>query len=256
VAFAEVDLPWMALVVAATRPMPGWAAAALLGFAVTVSPTAALAAPWVAVERADRRVLMGPFLAIMALGLASEGGWWSGERGVFHAPLLPGRTAAAWLGSGVWAAMLIVRDRRLAALAPLLLAPPDVPGWVLFGVAAARRWPAGGFARGLAIAAVVAGLWGLGERRARVAAEDRVIRSVVAAWRPGQVIEAPWSWGARWSVNATGDVYSGRWVAIPPVRDQSVCPGTSLGRLPPGRGPAITIDERGVGWSPLSCDSP
>jgi len=253
-AFAEVDLPWMALVLwGALAGSPAWSAALLAG-AVWVSPTALLALPWVAWHRGGVRVLAGPLLAVAALTVGSQGEWWWGDRGVLHAPRLPGRTAAAFGWSGVWALALLSGDRKLLGLLPLLLAPPDVPTWVLWGVASARSLPALSWGRGLALGALLLGLWGLAERRSRVGSEDRVLRAVLAQLEPGDVLEAPWSWGARASVMATGDPYGARWIAVPRgVRDQQRCPAQRLVALPPGAEPstgASLVDAHGVVWGP------
>ena len=189
-----------------------------------------------------------------ALTVGSPGEWWWGDRGVLHAPRLPGRTAAAFGWSGAWALALLSGDRRLLGLLPLLLAPPDVPTWVPWGAASARSLPALSWGRGLALGALLLGLWGLAERRSRVGSEDRVLRAVVAQLEPGDVLEAPWSWGARASVLATGDPYGARWIAVPRgVRDQQRCPAQRLVALPPGAEPstgASRVDAHGVVWGP------
>lgn len=243
-AFAEVDLPWMALVLAAVVAPPA-AAAAAAGLAVAVSPTALLAMPWVAVERGGARVLAGPWIAVAVLTLASGGAWWTGDRGVLTGALLPGRSLEVHLLSGLWALALLPRRRAALALLPLVLAPPDVPTWLLWGLASARHLPRVRWARGLALGTVLLGLWGLGERRAHVAREDRVLRAVAEALRPGDAVEAPWSWGARLGVIASGDPYGVHWVAVPqPVRDQVLCPAERVLALPPGAWPSTGV----LGW--------
>jgi hypothetical protein len=244
--FAEVDLPWMVLVVVAAY-VPGWAASAcLLALAVAVSPVALLAAPWVVVQRRDPRVLVGPVVAVAGLLGVSQGEWWTGHRGIAQAPRLPGRTLLAWAWSGV-AVVALTKDRRLLAFAPLLLAPPDVPGWVLVGVVAAREGSFAPWARGIGLAALLTGLWRLEDRRATVAREDAVLRSV--GLQPGQGIEAPWSWGARLSVIHTRTAYGLPWVATQPVRP--LPEGlVEVGLLPPGRrrDGVLRVDEHGVAW--------
>ena len=254
VAFAEVDLPCLALVAGAAVTAGEAGASLLLAAAVAVSPVSLLAMPWVLVERRSPTVVVGALGAVMLLSVASGGDWWWGDRGVLSAPRLPGRTAQAWLLSGTWLLGLWSRDRRLLALLPLLLAPPDVPAWVLLGVAAGRRVPDAPWGRGAVILAVLAGLWGLGERRAHVARAHQQLSRLAAVLPDDVVVEAPWSWGARWSVLASGEVYGRRWVAVPhPVRDQRRCPATATVALPPGREPlggTVRVDDEGVHWGP------
>jgi len=120
--------------------------------------------------------------------------------------------------------------------APLLLAPPDTHAGLLLaaslgppaahGVASLRRF--GGWGR-LVLAALLgllcvdAGLavrdWH--GRLDRVAEEDATVRAVLATMGPGDGLVAPWSWGVRASVIATGDPYALRWrVPGEPVHDQ------------------------------------
>jgi len=250
--FAEVDLVWIAALLAAASARREGAATAWVAAAVAVSPTALLAVPWVGVRRGRWTVLVGAVGSVALLTLVSQGQWWWGERGVSQATLLPGRTLQAWLAAGTWLLALLSRDGRLLALLPLLLAPPDVPAWVLLGAAAAEGMSRPSWWRGLVGVVVIQGLWGLHGRWARVAHEAQVLASVQVP--EGAVLEAPWSWGARWSVLTTGSVYGGPWVAVPrPVRDQQRCPATAVGRLPPGDEPTtgvVRVDEAGVAWGP------
>jgi hypothetical protein len=259
-AFAEVDLLWMALVAWGAVVASPAMAATLWGLALTVSPVAALALPWAAWHRGGARALAGPLVALAVLSLLFDGAWWTGHRGVLTAHLMPGRSLWAFVVSGAWAVGLLSRDHRLLALAPLVLAPPDVPVWVFVGVVSSRGVPAVAWQRGLAIGAVVLGLWGLGERRARVAREQRVVEHVAAALQPGDVLEAPWSWGARVAVVASGDPYGVHWVAVPrPVRDQARCPAERLVALPVGAAPstgAVRRDPMGVWWGPGCSPAP
>ncbi len=258
-AFAEVDLMWMALVMSAVRVAPSWASACLSGLAVATSPTALLALPWVARRRRGWGPLLGGGLAVVGLTLWSSGGWWVGHRGVLLGEWLPGRTLGAWASTGLWIVLPVAAvrgDRSLAWVAPLLLAPPDVPAWVFVGVVAAVRWPtAEGWPRALALGAVGVGAVALLQRWERVASEDTTIRAVAAAHRPGLGYEGPWSWGSRLSVVTTGatdrlpfrplrPLHDGRWPA-PKVEE--------VGLLPPGRAPEmerelLRVDERGVHW--------
>jgi len=258
-AFAEVDLLWMALVMAAAQVAPAWASACLAGLAVATSPTALLALPWAARRRWGWAPLLGGALVVFGLTIGSSGDWWVGHRGVLLGEWLPGRTVGAWASTGLWVVLPLAAmkgDRSVAWMAPLLLAPPDVPAWILVGVVAATHWPtASGWFRALALGAIGVGALALVQRWERVGREDATIRAVAAAHRPGLGYEGPWSWGARLSVVATGatdrlpfrplrPLHDGRWPS--PNVDE-------VGLLPPGRAPAaeralLRVDERGVHW--------
>jgi hypothetical protein len=166
---------------------------------------------------------------VLALTLASGGAWWTGERGVLRSTeaLLVGRTLGAWAESLPW---LLVPgwiaaggDRRVAWLAPLVLLPPDVPGWVLGGVAVAlgaARAP-GRWMAPAALLQLALGAGGLAVRARTVRAENAAVAEVVAALGPDDGVVAPWTWGARVAVAAAGHPYGVRW--RPPrgfLRDQ------------------------------------
>jgi len=239
--FLEVDPVWIALVVASAAGMPG-----AMALAVAVSPTALLALPWVGGTRGR-----GPWgeavVAIAVLTVVSSGAWWMGERGVLVAPPpRPVRMLWACLAGVSWplliAALARRRDARsLVLLAPLVLAPPDVPVWALAGVACGvvlGRAPAHAAVPWLVAVALVLGGARAVHRAGVVAAEHAVVTQVVASWRVGDGMEAPFTWGARVSVAATGHPYGLPW--HPPggwLRDQRrqwcVSPPTRVVHLPP-----------------------
>ncbi|MEQ1568059.1 MAG: hypothetical protein ABMA64_20640 [Myxococcota bacterium] len=207
--FAEVDLPWAALVVAATVVHP-----ALLGLAVLTSPTALLAAPWV-VARSERPnaavAAVAALAAVAAVTLASGGQWWVGERGVLHpGPLMPGLGFGRLLLHLPW--LLVLADPRglrgLAWLAPLVFAPTDTPAWLVpaWAIACEARAPRP------AVAATLVGGWlALADRAWQISGENAVIARVVAELGPEDGLVAPWTWGARAAVAASGDPYGIRW---------------------------------------------
>lgn len=220
-AFGEVDLPWIALVCWALRGSERWAAGAV-GLAVAMSPTALLAVPWVLVGRRGGGAVVGAGLAVAALTVASGGGWWWGPRGVLTTTLLPGRTLGAWLVALPWCVLPLVRGspRGLFACVPLLLSPPDVPAWIVAGRALPLRahWAA----PWLIGTQLLVGALQLEARHRQVRAEDAVVRMVAEALEPGDGLIAPWSWGARIGVAATGDPYGPVWrSADRAVRDQA-----------------------------------
>lgn len=262
--FAEVDPVWLALVVLA-RALPGWSAALPMAAAVLVSPTALLAVPWAGWGDGPRLrgIVVGAAVAVVALSVATGGDWWFGARGVLETPLPnPGRAAQAWGRALPWALVplaLVARGTAFEALSwiPLLLAPPDVPAWVLPGWSlafraahGAPRVPLEAVAGLLGIQLAIGGFSAWAAHR-RVAEDDAVAHEVAAALGPDDGLVAPFTWGARVSVLATGDPYGLRW--RPPegfLRDQRAawC-GTRLGRvavLPPG--------PDGVAW--LGPDAP
>lgn len=249
-AFGEVDLPWVAAMLAAAAWRP-----ALAAVAVAISPTALLALPWLWAR--DRRA-EGPIaaaLAVAALTALSGGAWWTGERGVLGAgPWMVGLTAGRVALHLPWA--LILTDlrsvRSLPALLPLVLAPSDTPAWLLPGLVVASRTRAPRWAVGLQLAGAVLAL---GARAAAVRGETEVVERVAAELRPGDGIVAPWTWGARVAVARTGDPYGWPW--HPPgrfLRDQRAqwceAPPTRILGLPP--------DANGfpvpVAAEPATCD--
>src|SRR4029079_12109058 len=134
------------------------------------------------------------------------GAWWTGERGVLDAvrTVLPGRTALAWAVHASPLLVLVPGTRRpwpLLGLAAFVLLPPDVPAWVLGGVALALR------ARTSLPVLAVALTVGVLEHRSRVhavEADQHVVAAVAAALGPRDGLVAPFTWGARISVAATG----------------------------------------------------
>lgn len=294
---AEVDVPWFALVaVAATAPRVG--GALLVAGAVLVSPTALLALPWLAVTRwrvARRRGELEPLLDVAALVLAagltvgcltlgSAGSWWTGDRGVL--------TGAHTMIKGAWflhavpvgllplAFLACWRDRRgcradglgLLAAVPLVLAPPDVPSWLVpAGACVVLAAGAGGpqgwrYRRAAGVVTVAVLAWDVlasgatwAAERARVQREVAVITGVLAELGPDDALVAPWSWGTRASVMQTRDPYALPWrVSGRPVRDQAerFC-GHAFRRvvvLPPGaKVPGVEGWEagpEGTWWAP------
>lgn len=223
-AFGEVDPAWIALVVGAAAG-PTWLAAA----AVAVSPTALLAVPWACAARRSWAPLGWALAAVAALTALSAGGWWTGERGVLTGPTpLVGRTLGAWAWHLPWLLAPAVAaaggDRRLLWLVPLALAPPDVPAWLVIGVAlgAVGARVRRGWVPVLVAAQLALGMAELGWRAARVRRETQVVERVAAALGPDDGLVAPWSWGARVAVARTGDVYGMRWrTPTGFVRDQA-----------------------------------
>jgi hypothetical protein len=105
-------------------------------------------------------------------------------------------------------------------LAPLALAPADVPVWLVAGVAAAvgvgGRWAPVAVVVQLALGAV-----GLVHRTRTVRAETAIVAEIAADLGPDDGVIAPWTWGARVAVAASADPYGIRW--RPPrgfLRDQ------------------------------------
>jgi len=227
--FAEVDVPWIALVLAAAAGLPGAAAAA-----VAISPTALLALPWVAMRRGGPGPLIEGALAVAALTALSGGGWWWGDRGVLQPrPLLIGRNLGSWLATVPWLVVLTGSlrplPRSLGGLAPLLLAPADVPAAPLVSIAAvaaaldhrARDDLARTARVGALVWLVVGGVVATERRAERVAEEHVTILRVLRRLAPGDGLVAPFTWGARAAVIATGDPYGLPW--HPPgrfLRDQ------------------------------------
>ncbi len=253
-AFAEVDLPWMCLVLVASSLRSTLGASVLTALAVGLSPTALLALPWLARWRCSPAPLLAGGAAVLALTLLSQGGWWTGPRGVLHSELLLGRSLGAWGLSAAWLAVL-GGDRRILWLAPLVLAPPDVPAWVLVGVVAASGLPASRWLPVLAVGAVLAGGWGLVGRWGRVGEEQRQLEAIAAAHRPGEGYEGPWSWCARLGVVVDRRVDGVPFRPVRPLLDGSwPSPEVDVvGLLPPGREPSagqavLRVDERGVRW--------
>ncbi|MEM6926238.1 MAG: hypothetical protein AAF602_04885 [Myxococcota bacterium] len=215
--FAEVDVPWIALVLTAAAGAPGAAAGA-----VFLSPTALLALPWVALRRRGVGPLVEGALAVAVLTGLSGGDWWWGERGVLQPrSFLIGRNLGSWLATVPWLVVLTGRPGRwrdLVGLGPLLLAPADVPAPALVAIAVVSttqgrtRGSLHRVARSVAIAAVLAtGLLQASLRAARVTHEHAAILEVLRSFEPGDGLVAPFTWGARASVIATGDPYGLPW---------------------------------------------
>lgn len=250
--FAEVDPVWIALALGALR-FP-W----LVAPAVAVSPVALLAVPWLVLEERmhTRAVVSWAALAVVALTLVSGGAWWTGERGVLRVEaLLPGRTALAWAVHASPLLALLPGVRRhalpLLGLAGLLLVPPDVPAWVLGSIAVAFAAARTGRRAGLVLGvALVVGLVEYGGRVRQVRSEQRAVEAIAALLERDDGLVAPFTWGARVAVHATGDPYGLRW--HPPgrfLRDQEETWCTA----PPER--ALIMGEGTVRWTAeTACD--
>lgn len=244
--FAEVDLVWVALLVGAPHAPPA-AAAALVALAVAVSPVALLALPWVVATARDARPLLGALLAVAVLTVATGGAWWTGDRGVLTAAVwMPGRSLEGWAWALPWLCLPLYRGPAgpLLATLPLCLAPPDVPGWLVPGLALARE------VRGappLAVAQAAVAAVALAATTAGVRAEDRLLRRVAAELGAGDGVVARWSDGVRISAFATGDPYALTWrPADRPVRDQAArwCAD------PPHR--VAVVADGAVRWEPAA----
>ncbi len=279
--FAEVDVPWVALATAAVVA-PARAAALCTGLAVATSPAATLAIPWIALARArllpeiprDRAmapIAVGLVVAVVALTVGSGGDWWFGDRGVLGSMSpTPLRALRAWGGEvpvGLLPLVLLGSGGASLAFAtlPLLLAPADtasvLPLGLTLAVAASRGWqrvPTGRPAQlaGLVLAVQLAqrGLT-LGLGALSVAEQDAVLRRVAADLGPDDAVVAPFTWGARLGVIATGDPYGIRWRPPDrPLRDQGArwCaePVDRVAVLPPGTQlGAGTAGALGVWWT-------
>jgi len=226
-AFAEVDLPWIALLLAGLAGSGGWTAMCV-ALAVSVSPVALLAVPWAACRGQPRWVVGGASLAVVTLSAYSGGDWWLGDRGVLMGPApLIGRTLAAWAANVAPVAVavgVLGMSWRTALLLPLLLAPPDVATWGLIGCALVAEGPARPWSLGLRV--LVAGQLGLSTgalvaTHRSVRADTRLVEKTAADMGPDEGLIAPWTWGVRVSLAATGDPYGLPWMPpTGPVRDQ------------------------------------
>lgn len=229
--FAEVDLLWIALLALSLEARPA-AAALCAGLAVSVSPVALLALPWVGVARGEwRAVVGGATVAVLALTGISGFDWWVGHRGVLtSAVLMPGRALESWAIGLPWLALPLVAPTRelgvrLLATLPLLLAPPDVPTWIVPGLVLAQGLREGvGRPWAVVLLGLQVGLSGarLGSAVGEVRSEHAVLVALADELGPEDGLIARWSVGARVSFLATGDPYGLLWrSADRPVRDQA-----------------------------------
>lgn len=225
VAHAEVDPLWIAAVVWA-RALPGPAAGLVFALGVTVSPVALLAAPWAAWGDAQRGrwIAVGAVVALFGLTAWSEGLWWVGDRGVLTAPApRPLRVLQDWGTVLPWALLplALVSDQRdegeLLTWVPMLLAPPDVPGWAVPAMSLVLRAARGAPLVPEVVPVVLVGIqlaiggFGARERAATVVGEDRIARELGQQLTAQDGLIAPFTWGARVSVLATGDPYGRVW---------------------------------------------
>jgi hypothetical protein len=286
-AFAEVDVVWFALLALAVAVNGPFRAAALAAAAVLVSPTAIAACGWVVVERLRKErpegvawVPVAVACTVSALLGGTQTEWWSGDRGVGTFTPDPLLTWSSWLRQadvlgpaallGVLALIPEAARKRwpaVLATAPLLLAPADVPAWLV--PAAALAVAAGEAANTredlrrvwlvLLVPYTLVGLAALDRAHDRIAADSALAAHVAAEMQPTDGLVAPWSWGVRASVQATRDAYELRWrVPGEPVRNQEwqFCQGLTgrVAVLPPGeRLPGAgdgEPDASGVRWYP------
>ncbi len=223
VAGGELDLPWIALVVWATALPAGWGVALCFGAAMAISPVAVLTLPWMAM-RASRRHLVwavgGAVLVIIALTGLSLGDWWVGDRGVLTGGSpRPYRSLIAWaeaLGMGLGVIGLATLGSRTACLLPLLLAPADVPVWVMGGLFFALELTRYGTrARRLAIAAtgvaLVESIGGAVDSSRRMEAENAALEQVASVVGDDGLVAA-WTYGVRVSLLQADDPYGMRWI--------------------------------------------
>ena len=249
--FAEVDPVWIAAVV-----LSGAGARGAMALGVAVSPVALLAIPWAMQQRRTIGPAVEGAVAVLLLVAVSQGDWIIGERGVWSGSVIrPGRTLIAWATAAPWVPLiaLLARPSRIVALiglAPLILAPPDVPGWALGGIAVAVAVGEGAVALGPLAVAIQLGI-GAGaaaDRADRVATEAAVVQRIASSLAATDGLVAPWTWGSRIAVARSGDPYGipwhppGRW-----LRDQRrtwcAAAPTRLVILPPPVRTAPNFDD-------------
>ncbi|MCB9678711.1 MAG: hypothetical protein H6737_26650 [Alphaproteobacteria bacterium] len=225
--FGEVDTLWLALCGLGFLAGPR-AGAALLGLAVTVSPTALATIPWIVIRKQDSRWI-GALVAVLVLTVVSQGGWWTGTRGVLTGGWAPDPLRnLPWLvvplGMAVWAhATGRARLRWADALALVgLLAPGDVPGFWIAALPLVSVGSAVDDRRGWAamVALVGMGMNTAAATHERVERETATIRSIAAEIGPGDAIVGPWSWGVRINL-----AHSGEAAGIPFAKDAVPCEG-------------------------------
>lgn len=253
--FAEVDLPWAALILGAGLVRSRGSAAALWALAVALSPAAWLGLP-VALRARTRHPLDGGHLVVLlAAGVAVIGlqtalfgaALWTGPRGLLATPLTLDPARAMAVGSGLaaaaWLPVLFAGRRALLLLATAagaLLAPPDVPVWLIavgpLGVAAGlgvARWPRSRWPILLVLALDLASetRWVYADVLATQADNAR-IAEVARALGDEEVLVAPWSWGVRVSLARTGDPYGLAWIdpaRPPPALAPGACEAPVVG---------------------------
>ena len=218
--FAEVDVPWACAVSWVLASQSRWAAALWTGIAMSLSPLTVLALPWIVLTRREWPIAAAAVATVAALTIVGAGDWWIGGRGVLNPHvLLPGRTLQTWLWFTPWLALPIAVAARPKseglALIPLILAPPDVGGWLLgalfLGEWAARGWQDSRPGKGLLIAAAAWGLFLQNTEIRRIRAENKAIAAVVERLGPDDGLEASWSVGVRASIAAGKGPYGLRW---------------------------------------------
>lgn len=220
--WGEVDLVWVVLVALSAMVSSSIGSASAMAAAVSVSPTALLALPWLVFRRdTNTAPLWGAGLAVFAISAWSAGAWWTGDRGVLMAgssepfaalrrwaPLLVLPWVASWPRGG--------QSLRALLLLPLLLAPVDTASWAMMGVAAAAAATGVGgrnkYTRigALAIFALVA-LHGWSTRWDRVVRDREFVGEVAKSLGDATALIAPWTMGVRISIAVTGDPYDMLW---------------------------------------------
>ena len=258
-AFAEVDLIWSALLLCALAANTARQAAWWTALAVGTSPVALLLVPWMCARRGPRGVATGALAAVCALTVVTWGAWWWGDRGVVPGLIVePGRLAEAAIIGLPWALCVLWRPRaQVLWLLPVVLAPPDIPVWIWLGFVWAMDVGGDAWGRRLALASVFLASFGLQERVARVQREQAVLQEVVDSMGPQDGLVAPWSWGVRASVMATGEAYGLRWRIPGPSllgsQEARWCEArpSRVASLPPRARWAQggVVDDVGVHWS-------
>lgn len=258
-AFAEVDLVWTALLLASLGAKTERRAAIWAALAVGTSPVALLVVPWICARRGTRSVAAGAGVAVVLLTLVTAGAWWWGPRGVLPGLILePGRLAEAAIVGLPWALCVLWRPRaQVLWLLPLGLAPPDIPVWIWLAFVWSMEVEGGVWARRWAFAAALLSLGGLHQRATQVHREAVILGEVLSEMGPLDGLVAPWSWGVRASVMATGEPYALRWRtagdSLLPMQEERWCAArpSKVVSLPPGANwaGAGEWDEGGVHWS-------
>jgi len=217
--FAEVDVPWACAISWILASRTPWIAATWAAVAMSLSPMTLLALPWVLLQRPDARLVASCALTLAAITVIGSGDWWFGGRGVFNGPdLLPGRTAQSWLRYVPWLVLPLAWSPALRAhaltLTPLLLAPPDVAGWLIGALGLgklASEEPIQRRGALLLVAAVAIGLYHRDSELRRVGAENNRIAELVATLGPDDGLESSWSVGVRASLLAGRGPYGLPW---------------------------------------------
>ena len=218
--FAEVDVPWACAVSWILASKRRWVAAGWAAVAMSLSPLTLLALPWVLTQRRDGWILASSLFSVWVLTVVGSGDWWIGGRGVLHGPpLLPGRTAESWLLHAPWLALPLAWSRALPpqilAMLPLLLAPPDVGGWLIgalcLGGLASESTPQRSTAAAVLLATCAWGLFLRQEALHQTRTENAQIAAIVEQMGPTDGLVSSWSVGVRASIRAGQGPYGLQW---------------------------------------------